>query len=313
LLTAALLFAASATLATLVVAQLCLVIGRSRTGHILATWRSDDTTFSVRDGRRWRELVADDGVRAMVHSRIDKADTLMSGLRYTDGFHLAVALGGPPRRVLFIGGGGAIGPRQFAAFYPAAEIEVVEVDAGVLRAARRFFELPDGGPLRAHLGDGRTFTEAAPDDCFDVVVLDAYGGAGRPVEHLASEEFFAIVRRKLRAGGVLCANLVGDVERPEGAASRAASAIGRAFGGEYRLFAVPGQRDEGGNCLAVAARQLPTGCWEQVTRRARTLDRRVRFAAVIARRSLPPSSARRSSSREGLGTLSGLPSRSRGA
>ena len=273
-------------LTALLAAQLCLVIGRARTGRVLSMWRSGDTTFYVRDRRRWRELVADDGARAMVHTRIKKADTLVSGLRYTDGFHLAVALSGRPRRVLFIGGGGAIGPRQFAAFYPEADIDVVEVDSRILCAARRFFGLVESARLHAHLGDGRMFTVAAPDDCFDIVVLDAYGGAGRPVERLASEEFFAIVRRKLRAGGVLCANLVGDARRPRWHASGAASAIALAFFGECRLFLVPGQHGARRNFLAVATRELPIGRWGEVTWRARTLDRRVRFAAAIARRPL---------------------------
>jgi spermidine synthase len=219
----------------------------------------------------------------MVHTRINNADTLMSGARYTDGFHLAVALAGPPRRALFIGAGGAIGPRQFAAFYPDAEVDIVEVDARILCAARQFFGLTDDRRLHAHVGDGRSFIAAAPDASFDIVVVDAYAGAGYLVQSLASEEFFRVVRGKLRLGGVLCANLVGGAGHPDSAVRRVASAIDFAFNGECRVFSVPGGPD---NCIAVAVRGPPAHRWDDLIRRLRTVDRRVRFATAIARRPL---------------------------
>jgi spermidine synthase len=213
----------------------------------------------------------------MVHTRVKVTDGLVSGLRYTDGFHLAVALAGPPRRTLFIGAGGAIGPRQFAAFYPDAEIEVVDVDARIVRAARRFFALAEDRRLRTHVADGRAFLAAAAERRFDVVILDAYDGPGLPVEALASEKFFAIVSGRLQPGGVLCANLVGN------AAGRVAAAISAAFAGQLRVFRVPDGRRRSENCIALAVRGPPPPRWDELARRAEALDRRVGFAGAIAR------------------------------
>ena len=265
-------------------AQLWLVIARAQASRVLSAWQTDGTTFIVRDDRGWRELVADDGSRAMVHTRVKKVDTLVSGSRYTDGFHLAVALAGAPRHALFIGAGGAIGPRQFAAFYPEVEIDVVDVDARVLSAARHFFHLADGDRLRTHVADGSAFIAAAADLRFDIVVLDAYHGAGFFVEALATEEFFTVVRNKLKPGGVLCVNLVGDARRPCSPACRVASAISRAFAGQCRIFRVPERRHGLGNCIGIAVRGPVTYRWNDLARRARRLDRRVSFAAAIARR-----------------------------
>ncbi len=240
--------------------------------------------FVVRDERGWRELVADDGIRAMVHTRIKKTNTLVSGLPYTDGFHLAVALAGPPQRALFVGAGGAIGPRQFVAFYPEVDVDVVDVDARILSAARQFFALEEGRRLRVHVAEGETFVAGAPDCAFDVIVLDAYRGPGRLVEQLASEDFFTVVRTKLRRGGVLCTNLVDDTAHPASQAARIAAAIAAVFAGQCRTFRVPDRRRRAANWTSLAVRGSPAYGWDGLTRRARALDGRVAFAAAIARR-----------------------------
>jgi spermidine synthase len=277
-----LLLGASAALIAVLVAQIWLVTARPRSSRVLAAWQSRGTTFVVRDDRGWRELVAEDGRRSMVHTRVKVTDRLVSGLRYTDGFHLAVALAGPPRHTVFIGAGGAIGPRQFASFYPDGEIDAVDIDASILRAARRFFSLADCHRLRTHVGDGRAFLVAAADRRFDIVVLDAYDGPGLLVERLATAEFFAMARCKLRPGGVLCANLVGNPGLHP-SAGRIAAAISAAFTGQCRVFRVPERDPSPGNCIALAIRGSAAPEWDDLSRRAEALDRRVRFAAAIAR------------------------------
>jgi PAS domain S-box-containing protein len=77
---------------------------------------------------------------------------------YTDLFHAAPLLAPAPRRALFLGAGGGIGPRAFAAAYPSLErIDVVDVDPLVLDLARRFFFLAEEGPIRVHVEDARMF------------------------------------------------------------------------------------------------------------------------------------------------------------
>ena len=70
----------------------------------------------------------------IIQTRAERSG-LRGGTRYTDGFHLAALSAGDVKRVLFIGGGGCIGPRQFAASYPDAQIDVVEVDAQIAALA----------------------------------------------------------------------------------------------------------------------------------------------------------------------------------
>lgn len=261
------------------------LLGLRQHVRMLCAWETDGSTVVVRDRDGWRELLADDGTRAMVHTRVSTDDTLTSGVSYTDGFHLSVALAGPPKRVLFIGAGGCLGPRQFAALYPGAEIDVVERDPRVLAAAQRFFWLQQSSRLRVHVADGATFLAASADAFFDVIVLDAYTGAGQFPNHFATVGFFEAGRAKLKPGGVLCANLI------DRQSQMAAAALASVFREECRVFEVPPDcavATSYANCIALGVRPPRRPAWRDLVHQAAGLDARVRFAADIARRPTVP-------------------------
>jgi spermidine synthase len=197
----------------------------------------------VRERHHARELWFEQGKRSMLQARVSMRDTLVSRLPYVDGLHLYMANSGSPR-VLFIGCGAGIGPRQFAHLYPGATIDVVDVDARVFDVAAQFFCFAPTPTLRAHIGDGREFLERT-DETFDRILVDVFGADDMPAA-LCTEEFFQLCRSKLTRGGMCVVNVASAVEGPLSALLRTMYAsVAAAFGDQrVRVHAVPRGREQ---------------------------------------------------------------------
>ena len=142
----------------------------------------------------------------MPHSLMYLNGSTRAAARYTDYFNLAFGFNPGIRDVLFIGGGGFSGPKQFLEQYPWVNVDVVEIDPYVVEAAYSFFGVPRDEPrLRVYTVDGRSFLDQAGS--YDLVVLDAYSHTYVPF-HLMTLEFHQQLRRHLSEGGVLVSNLI---------------------------------------------------------------------------------------------------------
>ena len=117
---------------------------------------------------------------------------------------LAVAYRHPPERVLVIGLGIGIVPRQFAA--EGVRVDVVEINPEVEAIAREFFDFDPAG-VDIHPGDGRRFLLTSKET-YDAVILDAFVGDSVPV-HLMTRECFRSVRERLAPDGLLVINCFG--------------------------------------------------------------------------------------------------------
>jgi len=111
----------------------------------------------------------------------------------------------PVRSLLVIGDGGGTIPRAFGRFYPRVQVDGVELDADVTAAGRRYLGLGDNPRLVTHTADGRAFL-ARSSRRWDMVVVDAYRQPYIPF-HLATAEFFRLVRDHLAPGGVVALNV----------------------------------------------------------------------------------------------------------
>jgi spermidine synthase len=196
---------------------------------VVARRRSEQQEIVVRDREGYREMVARDrGTRReMVWSRARIEDPSRSGWPYVDLFHVAAGLAGRRERALFVGCGGAVGPRQFAACYPGIQLDVVDSEATVLDLARAFYGLGDIPNVTAYLADGASFLQQSAPGSWDVIVVDAYE-ADRLGCDLGGPAFFAAVARALRLRGAMAFNVVGSLERESPVASVVRSAR-RAF------------------------------------------------------------------------------------
>jgi spermidine synthase len=149
-----------------------------------------------------------------------------------------------PRRVLMIGLGSGSLAKFLYRHRPHASLVIVEIDAGVVAAARQFFRLPDD-PQRVHIeiADGSDYV-ARSAALFDLILVDGFDAKGR-AGLLDMLPFYCNARARLSDQGLLVANLLarhrGTVESVQ--------RIVKAFDGRVR--ALP--RSIGGNSIVLAA------------------------------------------------------------
>ena len=118
---------------------------------------------------------------------------------------VGLALCEGPHRILVVGLGGGSLPMFLRKHYPAAAIDVAEIDPGVVDVAKQFFGFREDELTRAHVGDGRRFIENVRQG-YDIIFLDAFGARDVP-KHLTTQEFLLAVRRALVPSGVVVSNV----------------------------------------------------------------------------------------------------------
>jgi len=186
----------------------------------------------VRESAGFRELWLSAHGLATLQSRVSRADPLVSGIPYTDGLHLFPPASG---EVLFLGGGAAVTPRQFVAFYPGVRVRIVERNRAVLATARERFGLAAAERLEIELGDGRAALERP--GAWTLIVVDAFGAGDFP-SSLATVEAFRLARDRLAPGGAVAVNLAGRLNGP--VLRGVLAGVVEAFGAERTvLFGVP--------------------------------------------------------------------------
>jgi spermidine synthase len=124
-----------------------------------------------------------------------------------------LALCEEPRRILVVGLGGGTLPMFLRTHYPAATIDVAEIDPDVVDVAKKFFGFIEDDRMRAHVGDGRQFIEKARQADYDIIFLDAFGARDVP-KHLTTREFLQITRRALKSNGVAVSNVWRPASNP---------------------------------------------------------------------------------------------------
>ncbi len=161
------------------------------------------------------DVVDSDNTRTMYlnglrHSQMDKDNPNDLLLTYSKYFHLGQLFNPQLEKILFVGGGGFSGPKNFLETYPDSLIDVVEIDPDVIEAAKTYFFLKDNPRLKIFNEDARTFLMDS-DKKYDLIILDAYAADYVPF-HLLTQEYFQILNDHLEPGGVVVSNLIGSLE-----------------------------------------------------------------------------------------------------
>jgi len=108
------------------------------------------------------------------------------------------------RNALIIGSGAGTSAKQITAVYGPIPIDSVEIDPAIVELGREYFAM-DEPNSHIHVTDGRWFVGHTPRR-YDLVMLDAYQQSDIPF-HLATREFFALLREKMTDRGTLAINL----------------------------------------------------------------------------------------------------------
>lgn len=124
---------------------------------------------------------------------------------YWDAFGtLPLLTGHPGGRLAVLGNAGGTLSNIYAALWPRAPIDGVEIDPLVTEVGRRYMGM--GNPrLTVYTADARFWLQGTSGR-FDQIVVDAYRQPYIPF-HLATREFFQLVRDRLSPGGVVAINI----------------------------------------------------------------------------------------------------------
>jgi spermidine synthase len=144
---------------------------------------------------------------------------------YWDQFLLAPALhGGSFRSLALIGyAGGTVG-RAYGSFWPAVDIQGIELDPEVTSVGRRYFGLADNPRVSVASADGRTFLEQHTTR-YDAIFLDAFRQPYIPF-YLTTQQFWSLAISRLHPGGIVMANIgrvPGDNRLPDAIAGTMAT------------------------------------------------------------------------------------------
>jgi spermidine synthase len=174
-----------------------------------------------------RRLYLDEGLAT--HSVWRRNEVLTGGVWDT---YLAVPdlLGRPPERVAMLGNAAGTAARAYDRYYPTARIDGVEIDPAVSDVGRRYFEMDGLERLEVHDMDARSFLRQT-DERYDLIIVDAYRPPYVPF-YLATEEFFELVRDRLRPGGLVALNVAttpDDHNLAESIGGTLASVLPKAF------------------------------------------------------------------------------------
>ena len=183
-----------------------------------------------------------------------KKEPFRTRFDYTDYLQLPLAYRPETKRILYIGLGGGSAPKRTWRDFPAAQLDVVELDPEVVDIAYEYFALPRDPRIDVAVEDGRRFL-ARNEGPWDAIVVDAFYSDSIPF-HLATREFLELARSRLVPGGIVTTNIIGAVT---GTSSRLFRSMLRTYRAVFPTVAIhpvllAGDRDLDGvrNVIVVA-------------------------------------------------------------
>jgi spermidine synthase len=135
----------------------------------------------------------------------DLRDPDVLPVHYTRSMTTAIAYPPEAKKILMIGLGGGSISTYLGRAMPDALIDTVEIDPGVISAAKQYFGIRESKRVRYLSSDGRVFLKRNTQK-YDVILVDAFHGGYVPF-HLLTKEFYALVKERLAPGGVAAFNV----------------------------------------------------------------------------------------------------------
>jgi spermidine synthase len=108
---------------------------------------------------------------------------------------------------LMIGGSGYAFPKDYLVRHPEAYIDVVEIDPGLTKLAKKYFNLPDDPRLKIVHDDGRIFLNRTKNR-YDAVFMDAYKSMITIPFQLTTREAVQRIYEVLTDEGAVFANII---------------------------------------------------------------------------------------------------------
>jgi spermidine synthase len=208
-----------------------------------------------------------------VQSQIDMSNLRRHMLEYTRMSFCGLLYKPQPNRILVLGLGGGVIPREMQYYFPSLETHVVEIDPEVPAIAKKFFSFRENDKLKVHIADGRMFIKkqlrSDPVPKYDLIILDAFNSDYIPF-HLMTKEFLTEVKGVLAEDGVVVANVFYS---------------NRLFDAELKTFLAVFDRcqvfvgiDSGNAMLVAPGKTAPTLTVKEALAQAKILQRKHKLA-----------------------------------
>jgi spermidine synthase len=143
--------------------------------------------------------------RFYTESIYDTRNELALPVTYTRFMTVALAYANDLDSLLEIGFGGGRTAWYLHKHIPSLDITCVELDPAVVELAKKHFGVREERRFKIALADGRSYMVKSRE-AWNVIMIDAYRGPFVPF-HLLTEEFYRVVKSKLKPGGVVVQNV----------------------------------------------------------------------------------------------------------
>jgi spermidine synthase len=131
-------------------------------------------------------------------------------LLYTRIMPVALAYPQEAKRILMMGLGAGSISTYLGRAMPDTQIDVVELDPGVIAVGKKYFGLRETDKVRFIESDGRVYLNRHKDT-YDLILLDAFRELGVPF-HMLTREFYALLKEHLAPGGAVASNVVANTK-----------------------------------------------------------------------------------------------------
>ena len=116
---------------------------------------------------------------------------------------------GKVKRALYIGVGTGLGPTCILNLFPEVELDIVEINPDLIGlmedyASDEVLQVFDASTV--FINDGRRFLANQPDGFYDLIQVGVFNGWCSGCGNLFTEDFFAVVNRKLAQNGYVTLN-----------------------------------------------------------------------------------------------------------
>jgi spermidine synthase len=206
---------------------------------------------------------------------------------YARAITIATAYPKDIKRILILGLGGGQLTGYFSRFMPDAAIDTVELDPGVIEAAKKYFGMRETEKSKLIANDGRVFLTRNPGK-YDFIIADAFTGSYIPF-HLMTKEFYRLLRDRLSPGGVAAFNIYPGTKLYDANLATLTEVFGK-----VDVYA-SGERKGEEEVIAIVSLDRPAND-EELKRRAAEIQEKYKFrfdiTKLVAERRIPfPASA----------------------
>jgi spermidine synthase len=192
------------------------------------------------EGQRRVRLVQTDPGKIQSGMYLD--DPIELYAEYTRYYALGSALHPQATRVLMLGGGGYSVPKWLLAGRSGLDgtslrLDVVELDPGMTRLAREYFQLPDDPRMRVYHEDARRFLNTNAQQ-YDLIFVDVFNSYYSVPFQMGTREAAQALRRALAPGGMMVMNIISAYHGENGLLFRSIHAAMATAFPELHSFAV---------------------------------------------------------------------------